>query len=95
MNVAPQTVFRRWLQSAAGRMSAASAGPGAAPVGTGRLKNRTLSLAFAVLAVLYTLWPVDLIPDLIPVLGWLDDGLLLLWAVREGWQALRGRAAAN
>lgn len=34
------------------------------------------------LAVLYLIWPVDLAPDLIPFLGWLDDlglGSLALW----------------
>ncbi|MFV0679744.1 YkvA family protein [Ottowia sp.] len=29
-----------------------------------------------VLAVLYVVSPVDLVSDLIPVLGWLDDGLI-------------------
>ena len=28
-----------------------------------------------VLAIVYVLSPIDLIPDTIPVLGWLDDGL--------------------
>jgi len=30
----------------------------------------------AVLAMLYVISPLDLIPDLVPVLGWLDDGLV-------------------
>ena len=32
--------------------------------------------AVVVLAGLYVLSPVDLVSDLIPVLGWLDDGLI-------------------
>ncbi len=38
--------------------------------------------ALVALAVLYLIWPVDLAPDLIPFLGWLDDlgfGSLALW----------------
>lgn len=26
-----------------------------------------------VLAVLYLIWPIDLIPDFLPVIGWLED----------------------
>lgn len=29
--------------------------------------------ALVALAVLYLVWPLDLVPDLIPFLGWLDD----------------------
>ncbi|MDD5726525.1 MAG: DUF1232 domain-containing protein [Patescibacteria group bacterium] len=25
------------------------------------------------LAVLYLIWPIDLIPDIAPIIGWLDD----------------------
>ena len=28
---------------------------------------------YILLALLYIVWPIDLIPDLIPVLGWIDD----------------------
>lgn len=27
----------------------------------------------AVLAIVYLMWPIDFIPDLAPILGWLDD----------------------
>jgi uncharacterized membrane protein YkvA (DUF1232 family) len=40
----------------------------------------------ALLALLYVVWPFDLIPDVIPVLGWLDDltiGPLLMWAASK------------
>ena len=36
----------------------------------------------AVLAVLYVLSPVDLLSDFIPVLGWLDDGVVALLLVQ-------------
>ncbi|TFW03244.1 DUF1232 domain-containing protein [Oxalobacteraceae bacterium OM1] len=35
----------------------------------------------ALLLVLYVLSPIDLIPDWIPVLGWLDDVTILAFAV--------------
>jgi uncharacterized membrane protein YkvA (DUF1232 family) len=32
-----------------------------------------------VLAIFYAVWPVDLIPDVVPLVGWLDDlGVLAL-----------------
>ena len=30
----------------------------------------------ALLAAIYIISPVDLVPDLIPILGWLDDGVI-------------------
>ena len=56
-----------------------------------------------VLAVLYVVSPIDFIPDTIPVLGWIDDGviswLLLQLAQRllppELAAALRARAEAR
>jgi uncharacterized membrane protein YkvA (DUF1232 family) len=36
-----------------------------------------------VLALLYVLSPLDLVPDWIPLVGWLDDIGLLAWAARQ------------
>ncbi len=36
----------------------------------------------AALLVLYVLWPVDLIPELVPVLGVVDDLVLIPLAIR-------------
>ena len=38
-------------------------------------------MVVGILAGLYTVSPVDLIPDLIPVLGAADDGMVILLAV--------------
>ncbi len=40
-------------------------------------------VTIAVLAMLYIISPLDLIPDFIPVIGWLDDLGLLVWAARQ------------
>jgi uncharacterized membrane protein YkvA (DUF1232 family) len=37
-----------------------------------------LSKLVALLAVVYIISPVDLIPDVIPILGWIDDGVITL-----------------
>jgi hypothetical protein len=36
-----------------------------------------------VLALLYLLSPLDLVPDWIPLVGWLDDIGVLAWAARQ------------
>lgn len=44
----------------------------------------------AVLAAAYVVWPADFIPDLAPVLGWLDDvgmvGIALAFIARQAAQ---------
>ena len=53
------------------------------------LKNPRATLAargIALLALVYVVWPFDVVPDVIPVLGWLDDltiGPLLIWAASK------------
>ena len=42
----------------------------------------TLKLLLPALAVVYVLWPVDLLPDLVPILGQLDDVAVMLLALR-------------
>ena len=37
----------------------------------------------ALLALLYVISPLDLIPDWVPVIGWLDDLGVLAWAARQ------------
>ena len=42
-----------------------------------------IGVIIALLAVLYIVSPLDLIPDWIPVIGWLDDLGVLAWAARQ------------
>jgi len=42
---------------------------------------RALKLLVPALAVVYVLWPADLIPDLLPLIGQLDDAAILLLAL--------------
>jgi len=42
--------------------------------------------ALALLIIMYTLGPIDLIPDFVPILGYLDDLILLPLGI---WIALR------
>ena len=61
-----------------------------------------LARALAIAVAAYALSPIDLIPDFIPVLGWLDDLVIVplgLLAVRrlvpaQLWRALRATAEA-
>src|ERR1035437_157101 len=49
---------------------------------SGRYRMSWLTTLIALFSIAYIIYPFDLIPDYIPVLGWIDDGLvlyLLLW----------------
>lgn len=62
-----------------------------------------LSKALAIIALTYLVLPVDVVSDLVPVLGWMDDGLVLaglLWLAyrflpRDLYDALRRRSGAR
>jgi len=67
----------RWLFTAAGRAEIKA-------LFVALLDKRAplTARAFAILALVYVVWPFDVVPDVIPVLGWLDDlvlGPLLMW----------------
>jgi uncharacterized membrane protein YkvA (DUF1232 family) len=53
------------------------------------LRNPRATLAargIALLALVYVVWPFDVVPDVVPLLGWLDDlaiGPLLMWAASK------------
>lgn len=32
-----------------------------------------MQFLYVLLALLYVVWPIDLVPDLIPIIGWIDD----------------------
>jgi len=59
------------------------------------------SIAMAVAAIVYFLSPIDLIPDFIPVIGYVDDALVIavcIWAMEEdlrAYCAFKGYEAAQ
>ena len=50
---------------------------------SGHYKMSFLTLAIAVLAIAYIIFPFDLIPDYIPVVGRIDDGLVFYLLLRR------------
>ena len=63
---------------------------------SGHYHMSLLTIGIFVFAVTYIIYPNDLIPDHIPVLGWLDDALvvflLLLRLVAESHRFIRSKA---
>ena len=49
----------------------------------GTYRMSFLTMAIILLSLAYIIFPFDLIPDFIPVLGWLDDGLVLYLLLRR------------
>ena len=40
-----------------------------------------------IVAFAYVFWPIDLIPDLIPVIGWIDDVIVLIVGISATLEA--------
>lgn len=55
----------------------------------GKYRLSLLATVTAVISIGYIIFPFDLVPDYIPVLGWLDDGTVfyvLVWVLRRETQ---------
>jgi uncharacterized membrane protein YkvA (DUF1232 family) len=50
---------------------------------SGQYRMSGLTLMVTILAIAYIVFPFDLIPDFIPVLGWIDDGVVLYLLLRR------------
>jgi len=48
--------------------------------------NKGLAIFFVIMSLMYTASPIDLAPDTIPVIGWLDDIGLLVTATMNAVQ---------
>jgi len=44
---------------------------------SGHYKMSFFTLLVLIFTIIYVISPIDLIPDYIPVIGWLDDALML------------------
>ena len=47
-----------------------------------------ISKIVALLAVVYIISPVDLVPDVIPILGWIDDGVVSILLFKLAFKLL-------
>lgn len=87
MNAVLPTAFRSLLMLAARRLASRRKSGHVAGEPQGRIRNRKLHAMLAVLGLVYAVWPLDLIPDVVPLLGWVDDGLALLFAFQQARRA--------
>jgi Protein of unknown function (DUF1232) len=67
----------------ASRASAAHTNASGSSANTVRTRPTWKRVVIGVLALLYVLSPLDLVPDWIPLVGWLDDIGILAWAARQ------------
>lgn len=62
---------------------------------TGRARVSFSTLLMALFGAIYFVSPVDVIPDVLPVIGWVDDGIILAWLWRALQEDLSRFAAAR
>lgn len=90
IDAVPERIVREDTRASASSPGAAEARAGASPSAHGasgaapaRSRPTWKRVAIGVLALLYILSPLDLVPDWIPLVGWLDDIGILAWAARQ------------
>ncbi len=49
----------------------------------GRFRLSLFTLFVLVITLLYLIFPFDLLPDFIPFIGWIDDGVLLYFLLQQ------------
>lgn len=49
----------------------------------GTYKASLLTMIALVAAVIYVVWPFDLVPDIIPIVGWIDDGFVIYFLLKR------------
>lgn len=49
----------------------------------GAYKASLLTVVALVATILYVIWPFDIITDLIPVVGWIDDGFIVYFLLKR------------
>lgn len=49
----------------------------------GKFKLSVLTVISIVLAGLYILSPIDFLPDFLPILGWVDDGIIFYFLLKR------------
>ena len=49
----------------------------------GEYRLSFMTILAMVFALLYIVSPIDVIPDFIPVAGWLDDGVVFYWLLKR------------
>ena len=47
-----------------------------------------IGLMLILFAIAYFLWPIDIIPDIIPLVGWIDDVIALIVGVGFGFKMM-------